>query len=107
MLRFRYVLARRDRALGIPVLARERSNESNHCNHTCRGRVDNSKPSAQPVDAGRVAGPCYAGRFSWHSSVAALSSSLLLWNRAHLEETKHWEEVRGIRTCDGPGHSFI
>lgn len=57
MLGIRYVLTKRDRTLGIPVLARERPDESNHCNHYCGGRVDISKPSDQPVDAVRVVGP--------------------------------------------------
>lgn len=71
MLGIRYVLVRRDRAVGTPVLARERSNESNHCNHNRGGRFDINKPSEQP--AGRCRARCRA------NGMLASSDVILLW----------------------------
>lgn len=65
MLGIRYVLIRRDRALGIPVLARERSNESNHCNIT--------------VVAGLIAASRQPSRSMQGHGMLASSAVILRW----------------------------
>lgn len=101
MLGISYILVRRDRALDIPVLAREISDESYHCNHNCRGRVGISKPSASRSMQGVCCSAMVWWQVSYHYLVATLRSSLLLWNRVHLEETKQWEEGRVL------GHAVV